>query len=76
MGCDLWPHVLCQVLAYTLVEYIVDEWGLPGLRDILSKIAGGQHAVNAIDDAFLMSEKEFERRWGAFVENKYLKKGG
>ncbi|MCM8790362.1 MAG: peptidase MA family metallohydrolase [Candidatus Omnitrophica bacterium] len=67
---------LYYVLAYTLVEYIVDEWGLPGLRDILSKIAGGQHAVNAIDDAFLMSEKEFERRWGAFVENKYLKKGG
>ena len=63
------------LLAYTAVEYIIDNWGMGGLRAVLSRMATGQHVVNAIDDEFLISEKEFDKRWKSCVENKYLKKG-
>jgi hypothetical protein len=32
------------------------------------------HAVNAMDDEFLLSEKEFNGRWLDFVVKKYIKK--
>lgn len=65
---------LTYLLAYTAVEYIVDNWGMKGLDGMLKRIADGQHAVNAIDDEFLLSEKDFQSRWRSFVEKKYLKK--
>lgn len=63
------------LLSYTVVAYIIDNWGMAGLQDILKRLADGQHVVNAIDDEFLLSEKEFERRWKAYIRNKYLLKG-
>lgn len=59
------------LLSYTVVEYIIDNWGLAGLQDILKRISDGQHVVNAIDDEFLLSEKEFERKWKLYVRNRY-----
>lgn len=55
------------LIAYSVVRYIVDSWGIDGLRDILARIATGQHAMNAIDDELLLSEKEFEKRWKGYV---------
>jgi len=62
-------------LAYTAVEYMTDNWGLKGLNGVLKAIADGRHAVNAIDDEYLLSEKEFNRRWADFVAKKYVKQG-
>lgn len=59
------------LLAYTAVEYIIDKWGIAGLRAVLSRMASGQHAVNAIDDEFLISEKEFDKRWRDYVQKRY-----
>ncbi len=67
-------RALYYLLSYTVVAYIIDNWGVVGLQDILKRLAGGQHVVNAIDDEFLLSEKEFERRWKTYVKNKYLLK--
>jgi len=60
------------LVAYTAVKYIVDSWGLEGIRSILKRIKSGQHVINAIDDEFLLSEKEFEKRWREYVAGKYL----
>jgi tetratricopeptide (TPR) repeat protein len=62
------------MLSYTVVAYIIDSWGMEGLQDILKRMAEGQHVVNAIDDEFLLSEKEFERRWKTYIRNQYLSK--
>ena len=58
--------------AYTFVRFVVDSWGEAGLRDVLARIAGGQHVVNAIDDRFLVSEKELERRWNEYAREKLI----
>jgi hypothetical protein len=55
---------------------MVDTWSLAAIRDVLDRISRGQHAVNAIDDEFLIPEKEFEKRWGDFVRKKFQKKEG
>jgi tetratricopeptide (TPR) repeat protein len=67
-------RVAYYLLSYTVVAYIIDSWGIAGLQDILKRLADGQHVVNAIDDEFLLSEKEFERRWKAYIRNKHLLK--
>jgi len=64
---------LCYLLSYTLVNYILDKWGAAGLQGILKRLAGSQHIANAIDDEFLLSEKEFERRWRDYVLTSYWK---
>ena len=55
------------LLAYSAVRYIVDTWGPGTLNAILERIANGQHAVNAIDDELLLSQKEFESRWKDYL---------
>jgi len=65
-------RVAYYLLSYTVVAFIVDSWGVAGLQEILKRLSNGQHVVNAIDDEFLLSEKEFERRWKAYVSSKYL----
>ena len=67
---------MTYLLAYTAVEYMIDNWGMKGLNAVLKRIAEGQHAVNAIDDEFLLSEKEFQSRWKNFVMEKYIKQEG
>ena len=61
------------LLAYSIVKYIVDNWGIEGLRHLLGRIKDGRHIINAIDDEFLLPEKEFEKRWRHYVLTKYLK---
>ncbi|MBU1038372.1 MAG: hypothetical protein KJ994_04910, partial [Candidatus Omnitrophica bacterium] len=68
--------VVAYILAYTAIEFIVDNWGLKGLHGVLDAIALGRHAVNAMDDEFLLSEKDFDRRWSDFVGSKYIQKKG
>ncbi len=64
----------CYLLSYSVVKYVIDNWGMGGLRNLLARIRDGQHVVNAIEDELLLSEKEFERRWKIYVIKKYLKK--
>lgn len=61
------------IFSYTLAAYIIDSWGIKGLQGILKRLSLGQHVVNAIDDEFLLPEKEFESRWKTYVKNKYFK---
>lgn len=68
--------VSAYILACTAVEYMVDNWGMKGLDGVLDAVSSGRHAVNAIDDEFLLSEKEFNKRWSDFVMKKYVKKQG
>ena len=65
---------LCYILSYTLVDFILNDWGMRGLQGILKRLATKQHIVNAIDDEFLISEGEFEKRWRAYAMEKYFKK--
>jgi tetratricopeptide (TPR) repeat protein len=65
---DMRPY---YVMAYTVVTFIVDNWGVGGLRGLLKRIASGQHIMNAIDDEFLLSEREFEERWNRYLREKY-----
>lgn len=54
------------LLSYTAVRYIIDTWGLPGMNRLLVRIKDGEHFLNALDNEFLISQKEFERRWKAY----------
>ncbi len=63
---------LYYLLAYTVADYIVDTWGPGGLRDVLGRISDGAHAINAIDDEFSISEKEFDTRWINYLRGKYV----
>lgn len=62
---------LSYMLSYTLVDFILNNWGTTGLQNILSRLAKKQHIINALDDEFLLSEKEFERRWHSFIDTAY-----
>lgn len=62
------------LLAYSIVKYIIDNWGMVGVRNLLAHIKDGRHFANAVDDEFLLSEKEFENRWRNYVIGKYLRK--
>ena len=59
--------------AYTVVEFVVDNWGISALRNILKRLSDGEHFVNAMDDELLLSKKDFEDRWHAYVHKKYSK---
>jgi tetratricopeptide (TPR) repeat protein len=59
-------------IAYTAVKFIVDGWGASSLKDIMKRLADGQHVINAIDDECLLSEKEFEKKWHEYVRKRYL----
>ena len=64
---------LCYVLGYTLVDFILGNWGMPGLRGVLKRLSDKQHIVNAIDDELLISEKDFEKKWRHYVVEKFFK---
>lgn len=64
---------LYYILAYTLVDYITRTWGLGGLRDALRRIGDGRHAVNAIDEEFMVSEKRFDALWNEFLRARYVR---
>jgi len=53
------------------VEFMINDWGISALRNILKRLAAGEHALNAMDDELLLSEKEFESRWHAYIREKY-----
>ncbi len=61
------------LLAYSMVKYIIDNWGIEGMRNLLARIKDGRHFVNAVDDEFLLSEKELESRWKNYVIKRYLR---
>ncbi|MDP3791277.1 MAG: peptidase MA family metallohydrolase [Candidatus Omnitrophota bacterium] len=63
---------LCYILSYTLVDFIVNNWGMQGLQGVLKRLAGKQHIANAIDDEFLISEGEFEKNWRDYAMEKYF----
>jgi len=55
------------LLSYSVVKYMIDNWGIGGIRNILGRVKEGRHIVNAIEDEFLLSEKEFEQRWHSYL---------
>jgi len=63
---------LCYILGYTLVDFILDGWGMPSLRGVLKRLAEKQHVVNAIDDELLISESDFEKKWRNYVSKKFF----
>jgi len=69
---DMRPYYL---MAYSIVKFIVDTWGVEGLQGVLTRIGRGQHIVNAIDDEILLSEKDFDKRWGDYLKSKYFSNG-
>ena len=64
---------LSYLLSYTVVNYILDNWGVSGLQGILKRLANKQHIVNAIDDEFLLSEDQFEKKWQDYALSKYFR---
>ncbi|MEI6863653.1 MAG: hypothetical protein WCK38_04550, partial [Candidatus Omnitrophota bacterium] len=50
-------------LAYSAVRFIINTWGMSGISGILDRVKSGKHFTNAIDEEFLISEKDFEKRW-------------
>lgn len=66
-------RALCYLLSYTLVDFILNKWGMKGLQGVLKRLGDKQHIANALDDEFLMSEKEFERKWRGYALHKYFR---
>lgn len=64
---------LSYVLAYTLVDFIIENWGIKGLQGVLKRLGERQHIANAIDDEFLISEGDFENKWREYAISKYFK---
>ena len=64
---------MAYIVAYTFVDFIVNNWGMHGLRGILKRLRDKQHIANAIDDEFLMSEGEFEGKWRNYALEKFFK---
>ena len=60
-------------LGCALVSAHLDNWGIESMRNILTRIKGAQHVINAIEDELLLSQNEFEKRWQHYVLEKYLK---
>jgi tetratricopeptide (TPR) repeat protein len=54
---------LCYIISYTLVDFILNKWGINGLRGVLKRLGNKQHIANAIDDQFLIPEGDFEKKW-------------
>ncbi len=63
---------LSYILSYTLVDFILNKWGMPGLQGVLKRLANKQHIANAIDDEFLISENEFEKKWRDYAVEKFF----
>ena len=58
------------ILSYSAVKYMLDAWGMAGLNKLLGRIHDGEHFINAVDDEFLISEKDFEKRWKSYLMDK------
>jgi tetratricopeptide (TPR) repeat protein len=63
---------LSYVISYTLVEFIIDRWSIKGLQGVLKRLSTKQHVVNAIDDEFLISEKQFEKEWRDYASKRFF----
>ena len=52
---------------------VVEGSPVPAVRGflVLKRLESDQHVINAIDDELLLSEKEFERRWGDYVKKTF-----
>lgn len=66
--------VLCYILSCTLVDFILNKWGIKGLRGVLNRLGNKQHIANAIDDQFLISEGDFEKKWHDYAVEKFFSK--
>jgi tetratricopeptide (TPR) repeat protein len=65
--------VFAYEAAYTSVLFIIDEWGLTGLRELLQGIREEGHYANALDEKFYISVSIFEKKWNDFVSKRLLK---
>ncbi|MFA5499713.1 MAG: hypothetical protein WC404_01385 [Candidatus Omnitrophota bacterium] len=63
---------LCYIISYTLVDFILNKWGINGLRGVLKRLGNKQHIANAIDDQFLIPEGDFEKKWRDHTIKKFF----
>lgn len=57
--------------SYTVIEYVVDEYGHDGLIDILNAHKENPHMDQVINNTLGVSFEEFELGWMNFVKEKY-----
>ena len=57
--------------SYTVIEYVVKEYGHDGLIDILNAHKERMDTHQVIEDALGISFEEFELGWRSFVKEKY-----
>jgi hypothetical protein len=51
-------------IGYTIGAFVVDRWGKPGLLKLID-------ANGRVDDAFGISQAQFEKEWFAWVRRTY-----
>ena len=57
--------------SYTVIEYVVDEYGYDGLIDILNAHKENPHMDQVINNTLGVSIDDFELGWMNFVKDKY-----
>ena len=57
--------------SYTVIEYVVDEYGYDGLIDILNAHKENPHMDQVINNTLGISIEDFELGWMNFVKDKY-----
>ncbi len=63
---------LAYEAAYSAVLFILDEWGIGGLKELLEGIREAGHFANAFDERFYTSLTEFEKMWNDFLKKRYF----
>lgn len=51
---------------YVMIEYIIDKWGMEGIRQLIKKNGD-------IKSTLGISEEEFEKGWHEFIREKYVR---
>ena len=51
------------IISYSFVDFLTKKWGDGIIRNILDRLAGGEHVMNALDDETLLSEAELDKAW-------------
>ena len=57
--------------SYSAVTFILEKWGWPGLRRLLSSIKEEGHCANALDEEYYISVPTFEERWNEYLKEKF-----
>jgi tetratricopeptide (TPR) repeat protein len=59
---------LAYVISLSAVEYLIDRYGMPRVRNLLQDLAKYPDTASAIDNALYVSYEQFERDWRKSIE--------